>query len=429
MAKAKTPITLLCGYLGAGKTTLLNKVLNNQEGYRVAVIVNDIGEINVDASLIAKGGNITDTSDIVPLTNGCICCTLKSQMATDIEKLISKGLYDYILIEASGVCEPMPIAQELELIKNGVLDNVVGVVDAARLVDEFASGESLLNKEAIDEEDIESLLVQQIEFCSTLVINKTDLVTPEELKKVRMVVDALHPGAKVIETSQGDVPVSEILNTHSFDFDAVYESAGWCQALSKEGSLGDEDDENAPDHEHHHHDEDEDEHEHHHHDEDEDEHEHHHDHDEEHEHHHEDHDHHHHHHHHEHRHEGESEDEYGIGTFIYYRRTPFDREKLRDYVPSWPKNIIRCKGTLWFSDEDDMAYVLETSGRQLLCGAYGKWVATAPEDEKKQLLEENPQIAKDWDEKVGDRMVRLCIIGRNLDKKAIADELDTLLAK
>ena len=429
MAKAKTPITLLCGYLGAGKTTLLNKVLNNQEGYRVAVIVNDIGEINVDASLIAKGGNITDTSDIVPLTNGCICCTLKSQMVTDIEKLISKGLYDYILIEASGVCEPMPIAQELELIKNGVLDNVVGVVDAARLVDEFASGESLLNKEAIDEEDIESLLVQQIEFCSTLVINKTDLVTPEELKKVRMVVDALHPGAKVIETSQGDVPVSEILNTHSFDFDAVYESAGWCQALSKEGSLGDEDDENAPDHEHHHHDEDEDEHEHHHHDEGEDEHEHHHDHDEEHEHHHEDHDHHHHHHHHEHRHEGESEDEYGIGTFIYYRRTPFDREKLRDYVPSWPKNIIRCKGTLWFSDEDDMAYVLETSGRQLLCGAYGKWVATAPEDEKKQLLEENPQIAKDWDEKVGDRMVRLCIIGRNLDKKAIADELDTLLAK
>ena len=427
MAKAKTPITLLCGYLGAGKTTLLNKVLNNQEGYRVAVIVNDIGEINVDASLIAKGGNITDTSDIVPLTNGCICCTLKSQMVTDIEKLISKGLYDYILIEASGGCEPMPIAQELELIKNGVLDNVVGVVDAARLVDEFASGESLLNKEAIDEEDIESLLVQQIEFCSTLVINKTDLVTPEELKKVRMVVDALHPGAKVIETSQGDVPVSEILNTHSFDFDAVYESAGWCQALSKEGSLGDEDDENAPDHEHHHHDEDE--HEHHHHDEDEDEHEHHHDHDEEHEHHHEDHDHHHHHHHHEHRHEGESEDEYGIGTFIYYRRTPFDREKLRDYVPSWPKNIIRCKGTLWFSDEDDMAYVLETSGRQLLCGAYGKWVATAPEDEKKQLLEENPQIAKDWDEKVGDRMVRLCIIGRNLDKKAIADELDTLLAK
>lgn len=422
MAKAKTPITLLCGYLGAGKTTLLNKVLNNQEGYRVAVIVNDIGEINVDASLIAKGGNITDTSDIVPLTNGCICCTLKSEMTKGIEKLISKGLYDYILIEASGVCEPMPIAQELELIRNGYLDNVVGVVDAARLVDEFASGEKLLRKDEIEEEDIESLLVQQIEFCSTLVINKIDLVTKDELDKVRMVVNALHPGAKVIETSQGDVAVKDIINTHSFDFDEVYESAGWCQALSKEGELGDEEDENNPDH-HHHHDDD------HHHDhdheddhDDEDEHDEHHHHDEE--HHHHD-----HHHHHEHRHEGESEDEYGIGTFIYYRRTPFNREKLRSYVPSWPKNIIRCKGTLWFSDEDDMAYVLETSGRQLLCGAYGRWVATAPEKEKKELLEENPQIAADWDEKVGDRMVRLCIIGRNLDKKAIAAGLDELLEK
>ena len=422
MAKAKTPITLLCGYLGAGKTTLLNKVLNNQEGYRVAVIVNDIGEINVDASLIAKGGNITDTSDIVPLTNGCICCTLKSEMTKGIEKLISKGLYDYILIEASGVCEPMPIAQELELIRNGYLDNVVGVVDAARLVDEFASGEKLLRKDEIEEEDIESLLVQQIEFCSTLVINKIDLVTKDELDKVRMVINALHPGAKVIETSQGDVAVKDIINTHSFDFDEVYESAGWCQALSKEGELGDEEDENNPDH-HHHHDEDHDHHDHDHEDDhdDEDEHDHHH--------HEEEHHHHDHHHHHEHRHEGESEDEYGIGTFIYYRRTPFNREKLRAYVPSWPKNIIRCKGTLWFSDEDDMAYVLETSGRQLLCGAYGRWVATAPEKEKKELLEENPQIAADWDEKVGDRMVRLCIIGRNLDKKAIAAELDELLEK
>ena len=422
MAKAKTPITLLCGYLGAGKTTLLNKVLNNQEGYRVAVIVNDIGEINVDASLIAKGGNITDTSDIVPLTNGCICCTLKSEMTKGIEKLISKGLYDYILIEASGVCEPMPIAQALELIRNGYLDNVVGVVDAARLVDEFASGEKLLKKDEIEEEDIESLLVQQIEFCSTLVINKIDLVTKDELDKVRMVVNALHPGAKVIETSQGDVAVKDIINTHSFDFDEVYESAGWCQALSKEGELGDEEDENNPDH-HHHHDEDHYHHDHDHEDDhdDEDEHDHHH--------HEEEHHHHDHHHHHEHRHEGESEDEYGIGTFIYYRRTPFNREKLRSYVPSWPKNIIRCKGTLWFSDEDDMAYVLETSGRQLLCGAYGRWVATAPEKEKKELLEENPQIAADWDEKVGDRMVRLCIIGRNLDKKAIAAELDELLEK
>lgn len=422
MSKAKTPITLLCGYLGAGKTTLLNKVLNNQEGYRVAVIVNDIGEINVDASLIAKGGHITDTSDIVPLTNGCICCTLKSEMTEGIEKLISKRLYDYILIEASGVCEPMPIAQELELISNGYLDNVVGVVDASRLVEEFASGEKLLHKDEIGEEDIESLLIQQIEFCSTLVINKTDLVSPDELEKVRKVVDALHPGAKVIETSQGNVPVADIINTHSFDMETVFNSAGWCQALSKEGSLGDEEDENNPDfhHDEEHHQHHEDEHEHHHHDEDEHEH-----HDED-EHHHHEHE---HHHHHEHRHEGESEDEYGIGTFIYYRRKPFDRKKLSDFVPSWPQNIIRCKGVVWFSDENDMSYVLETCGRQLLCGAYGRWLATASKREIKQIMEENPQFAADWDDKVGDRMIRLCIIGRNLDKKEIAAMLDKLLAE
>lgn len=400
--KEKTPITLLCGYLGAGKTTLLNKVLSNQEGYRVAVIVNDIGEINVDASLIAKGANITDTSDIVPLTNGCICCTLKSKMAKDIEKLIRSGKYDYIMIEASGVCEPMPIAQELELINNGKLDNVVGVVDAARLVDEFASGENLLKKDEIDEEDIESLLVQQIEFCSTLVLNKIDLVSESDKKKVRQVIEALHPNVKIIETSHGDVPVSDILNTHSFDFDSVYMSAGWCQTLNADGDLGDEEDEGNPDHHHHDHDDDDD------HDE--------HEHDE------------HEHHHHEHKHEGDEEDEYGIGTFIYYRRKPFDRKKLSKYVKTWPRNIIRCKGTVWFSDEDDMAYVLETSGRQISCGAYGKWVASAPKAIQRQMLAENPQMKADWDEEVGDRMIRLCIIGRNLDKKAIASELDTLLA-
>ena len=404
--KQKTPITLLCGYLGAGKTTLLNRVLNNQQGYRVAVIVNDIGEVNVDASLIAKGGNITDTSDIVPLTNGCICCTLKSQMATNIEKLIKTGKYDYILIEASGVCEPMPIAQELELIKNGKLDNVVGVVDAARLVDEFASGDKLLKKDEIGEEDIESLLIQQIEFCSTLIINKIDLVSESDLAKVRKVVQALHPGVKVIETSQGNVPVKDILATGSFDFDEVYASAGWCKAL-EEGELGDDEDDDDHEHEH--------EHEHHHH-------EHHHDDDDDH-----DHEHGHEHHHHEHRHEGESEDEYGIGTYIYYRRTPFNRNRLRAYVNNWPKDIIRCKGLAWFGDEYDMAYVFETSGRQLLCGPYGKWIASAPAAQRRQILAENPSIRDDWDDKVGDRMVRLCIIGKNLNRKAIAADLDKLL--
>ena len=415
--KKKTPITLLCGYLGAGKTTLLNRVLNNQQGYRVAVIVNDIGEVNVDASLIAKGGNITDTSDIVPLTNGCICCTLKSQMATNIEKLIKTGKYDYILIEASGVCEPMPIAQELELIKNGTLDNVVGVVDAARLVDEFAGGDSLLKKEEIGEEDIESLLIQQIEFCSTLIINKTDLVTEADLVKVRKVIQALHPGVHVIETHHGDVPVKDILATGSFDFDEVYGAAGWCRAL-EEGELGDEDDDDDDDddhdehehHGHHHHDHDD-------HDDDDD--------DDDHDH--EEHEGHEHHHHHEHRHEGESEDEYGIGTYIYYRRVPMNRAKLRSFVNNWPRNIIRCKGLMWFGDEYDTAYIFETSGRQLLCGPYGKWVASAPAAQRRQILANNPSIREDWDDKVGDRMVRLCIIGKNLDKKAIASILDRCL--
>ncbi|MBB5219512.1 G3E family GTPase [Treponema rectale] len=416
MAKKLTPMTLLCGYLGAGKTTLMNKVLTNQQGYKVAVIVNDIGEVNVDAKLIADGAKITDTSSIVPLTNGCICCTLKSQLAQNIENIIKSGKYDYIMIEASGVCEPMPIAQELQLIKNGVLDNVVGVVDAARLVDEFAGGDKLLHKDDIEEEDIESLLVQQIEFCSTLIINKKDLVSEDDFKKVRKVIEALHPGVKVIETSHGDVPVGEILATGSFDFDAVYSSAGWCKKL-EEGEA------------------DEDEHE---------EHEHHHDHDhEEHEHEEHDHDHEHnpahgeeghhcdehcHHHHHEHRHEGESEDEYGIGTFIYMRRKPFDRVKLDEFANKWPRNIIRCKGLMWFADEPEMAWVFETSGRQIQAGYSGQWVAACPENEQKQILAANPQIKDEWDEKVGDRMIKLCIIGQKLDKKAISDALDSCLA-
>ena len=417
----KVPITLLCGYLGAGKTTLLNQVLNNQSGYKVAVIVNDIGEVNVDAKLIADGAKITDTSSIVPLTNGCICCTLKSEMAQNIENLVKTKKFDYIMIEASGVCEPMPIAQELMLIKNAYVDNVVGVVDAARLVDEFAGGDSLL-KEDRGEEDIESLLVQQIEFCSTLVINKKDLVTEDQFKKVRKVIEALHPGVKVIETDHGKVDVGEVLATGSFDFETVYASAGWCKKL-EEGEVDEDDDHDEDEHDHeHHHDHDHEEHEHEH-----EEHEHHHDHDD-----HEDHDHEHghehHHHHHEHRHEGESEDEYGIGTFIYYRRKPFDRQKLDEYADKWPRNIIRCKGLMWFGDDPDMAWVFETSGRQIQAGYSGQWIAAAPASEREQILKENPQIKEEWDEKVGDRMIKLCIIGRNLDKKAIAADLDKCLA-
>ena len=403
--KKPTPITLLCGYLGAGKTTLLNRVLSNQEGFKVAVIVNDIGEVNFDEKLIADGAKITDTSSIVPLTNGCICCTLKTQLAQNIENLIKSGRFDYIMIEASGVCEPMPIVQELETIRRGKVDNVVGVVDAARLVEEFAGGEKLLAKD-IEEEDIESLLVQQIEFCSTLVINKKDLVTDEQFAKVRKVIDTLHPGVKVIETVRGDVPVGEIMETGSFDFEKVYASAGWCQHLENDEVDEHDDDEHHESDEHDDGDE-EGEHagEHHEHDEHEG-----------------------HHHHHEHKHEGEEEDEYGIGTFIYYRRKPFDRQKLDKYADTWPRNIIRCKGLMWFADEPEMAWVFETSGRQIQAGYSGQWIAACSPSEQKRILAANPKIKDEWDDKVGDRMIKLCVIGQNLDKAKIASELDACLA-
>lgn len=401
MSKSLTPITLLCGYLGAGKTTLMNKVLTNQKGYKVAVIVNDIGEINVDESLIAKGANITDTSSIVGLQNGCICCTLKSDLVQQIENLIAQKRFDYILIEASGVCEPMPIAQAIEQIRNGRLDNVVSVVDAKRLVDEFSSGDTLLKKD-MDEEDIESLLVQQIEFCSTLIINKKDLVTADEMKKVHAVVKALQPHVKVIEASHGDVAVEDILNTERFDFETVFESAAWVSHLERADEDDDDDDEHNHEHEHEH-----DEHGYHHeHDHDEHEHE---------------------HHHHEHIHEGDDEDEYGIGNFVYYRRRPFNRDKLEEFAGRWPRNIIRCKGVLWFSDEENMAYVFETSGRQISAGASGQWLASCSKKEQEEVLASEPKIRAEWDEKVGDRMIKLCIIGQKLDKDAVCRELDALL--
>lgn len=373
MAKKLTPMTLLCGYLGAGKTTLLNRVLTNQKGLKVAVIVNDIGEVNVDAKLIADGAKITDTSSIVPLTNGCICCTLKTALAQNIENLIKRGTFDCIMIEASGVCEPMPIAQELETIKNGTLDNVVGVVDAKRLVDEFSGGDTLLGEK--EEDDIESLLVQQIEFCSTLIINKRDLVTDSEMKKVRAVVETLHPGVSVIESVKGDVPVEKILGTGSFDFETVYASAGWCKALEAD---------EAEEGERHHKEEGD---------------------------------------------SAEDEDEYGISAFVYFRREPFDRSKLDELASRWPKSIIRCKGIIWFADESDMAWVFETSGRQIQAGYSGPWLASAPKREREKILSENPAMKKDWDEKVGDRMVRLCIIGKDMDKARIERDLDAALAR
>ena len=423
MKKPLVPITLLCGYLGAGKTTLMNMILANQKGYKVAIIVNYIGEVNVDADLIAKDANITDKSSLVPLTNGCICCTLKSDLVMQIENLIATGKYDYLLIEASGVCEPMPIAQSIEMIENGYLDNVVSVVDAKRLVDEFAEGAQLLKKD-MEEEDIESLLVQQIEFCSTLVINKKDLVTEEQMKRVRAVINKLQPHVKVIETTRCQVPLEDLLATKRFDFERVFASAGWVAELEK---RAEEDDDEEHDECGHHHDEDGHHcHEHGEHD------------DEDHEHcghehgHHghgsEDGEHKHgHHHHHEHKHEGADEDEYGIGSFVYFRRRPFNREKLEQYAGVWPRNIIRSKGVMWFSDEQDMAYVFETAGRQIQAGASGRWIATLSKREQKEILEQEPKLKNEWDEKVGDRMIKLCIIGQKLDKKKICSDLDALL--
>ena len=408
MSKKQVPITLLCGYLGAGKTTLLNRVLTNQKGYKVAVIVNDIGEVNVDERLISKEAKITDSSSLVPLTNGCICCTLKSDLVQQIENLINTGKFDYIMIEASGVCEPMPIAQAIQQIETGKIDNVVGVVDASRLVDEFDEGKSLLKKD-IEEEDIESLLIQQIEFCSTLIVNKRDLVTDEQMKMVRAVINKIQPTVKVFETTKCDVPVEEVIGTDRFDFETVYASAGWVKALEEHDKEEDDDDDD--DHDEHEHDHEE--HEHHDHDDD--------DHDHNHE------EGHHHHHHHEHKHEGESEDEYGIGSFVYYRRRPFNRIKLDEYASKWPRNIIRSKGVIWFSDEEDMAYVLETSGRQIQAGYSGNWLASCPPAEQKRVLAEEPEMKKDWDEKVGDRMIKMVIIGRHLDKEEISKALDSCL--
>ena len=405
------PITVLTGYLGAGKTTLLNHVLNNQEGYKVAVIVNDIGEVNIDEKLIKDGGFIKeeDKGNVVPLSNGCICCTLKADLMNQIVDILKTKKFDYILIEASGICEPLPIAQTIMALSESTdqyglpkicrLDNVVTVVDALRLATEFGCGDYLV-KENIEEEDIENLLIQQIEFCNTIVLNKVDDIDPEDLKRIKLIIRELQPTAKIIETNYAKVDVGEIIDTNNFDFEKVANSAGWIKEIEK-----DEDDE-----EEHEHDEDE-EYEHHNH--------------EDHDQHHEEKEHHEHHHHHHHHHNDEGEaEEYGISTFVYTSRKPVDEAKFDEFAKNLPKNVIRCKGLVWFKQDNEMSYLFEQAGKQLSLSEAGYWLATAPKEELDQMIKHNPEILKDWDDEVGDRVIKLVFIGQNMDKEKIFEELE-----
>ena len=410
MSVKEIPVLLLTGYLGSGKTTLLNRILSNQRGIKFAVIVNDIGEVNIDANLIEKGGIVNEQDDsLVALQNGCICCTLKMDLVKQIEDLLQMQRFDYIVIEASGICEPGPIAQTIcsipsmtpDLTIQPRLDAVVTVVDALRMRDEFGSGLDLTRHD-IDEEDIENLVIQQIEFCNIILLNKASEVKPDELDNIRKIIRALQPKAEIIDTNYGDVELDKIINTQMFDFDDVATSARWIQEV-----------------EHHHedHDDDDD-------DEDDDEHEHHHDEDEEHEHH----EHHHHHHHHHHHDEGEAE-EYGIGTYVYYARRPFNLGLFDEFVArKWPKGIIRAKGICWFKDEPDICYLFEQAGRQVGLRNAGQWYATMPKDELDDLMARNPGLRQDWDAEYGDRMQKLVFIGQHLDKQQIADALDFCLA-
>ncbi len=369
-ANKPVKIVMLTGYLGAGKTTLLNHILSNDGGIRAAVIVNDIGEVNVDASLIKDGG-FTEAEDIIPLTNGCICCTLADDLADQLSSIADSGDFDYIIIEASGICEPVPIAYTISAFcdqeKVGgepklALDNIVAVVDCARMYDEFNGGRDLLADD-IDEDDIESLLIQQIEFCSTLILNKTDTVTSEQLAELKAIVRSLQKEAVIVEAVEGDVDLKELLDTDRFDFMRAYNSAAWIEAME-----------------------------------------------------------------HPEEHDDPEVLEYDIQTFVYHRRQPFDHEAFQKYVEyNWPDEVVRAKGVIWTTLNTDMCYLFEQAGHQMRLSENGLFVHSAPEEEKQQILAANPEILDSWDPEVGDRETKLCIIGRHMDRDQIEAQLDQLL--
>ena len=422
-----TPVLLLTGYLGSGKTTLLNHILNNKKNIRFAVLVNDIGEVNIDASLIQKGGIVGQSDDsLVALQNGCICCTLKMDLVRQLSEIMGMAKFDYIVIEASGICEPEPIARTIcsmprmgeEYTRYGVprLDCVVTVVDALRMQSEFDCGGKLLGS-AIAEEDIENLIIQQIEFCNIVLLNKRSEVAPAELERLRQIVRNLNPGAQFLEADYANVELDDLINTNCFSYGETEGQAGWVKELER--LTTDAENEEAKRHhdgeEHHHHDDDELEHHHHHdhdHDDDDDD-------DEEHGH---------HHHHHPHAEGGEVE-EYGIGTFVYYRRQPFDIDKFDHFVNfQWPKSVIRAKGVCYFADDKDMSYLFEQAGVQVKLSEAGQWYATMPEEELIDMMRRDPGLVHDWDDEYGDRMVKLVFIGQNMDKEGICRLLDACLA-
>ena len=397
MSIKNIPVLLLTGYLGSGKTTLLNRILQNKKGIKFAVIVNDIGEVNIDADLIEKGGVVGQQDDsLVALQNGCICCTLKMDLVKQLQEILAMHRFDYIVIEASGICEPGPIAQTIvsipslgpEYIKDGYLqlDSIVTVVDALRMRDEFKSGHDLL-RQNIDEEDIENLVIQQIEFCNTILLNKASEVTKDELAQVRQIIRTLQPKADIIECDYCDVDLDKLVYTEKFNFDEVATSATWIQEIENHHDDDDDDDDDDVDEEESHH--------------------------------------HHHHHHHD---EGEAE-EYGIGTFVYYARRPLNLGLFDEFVArKWPKSIIRAKGICYFKGEEDICYVFEQAGRQVSLRDAGQWYATMPKDELQNMMATNPQLQKDWDEQYGDRMQKLVFIGQHLDREQITADLDFCLA-
>lgn len=410
MNNKEVPVLLLTGYLGSGKTTLLNKILANKKGIKFAVIVNDIGEVNIDAALIEKGGVVGQKDDsLVSLQNGCICCTLKMDLVEQLKEIVDMKRFDYIVIEASGICEPAPIAQTIcsipslgpQYIKNGILrlDSIVTVVDALRMKDEFANGSDLM-KPNLDEEDLASLVIQQMEFCNIILLNKAADVEPKELEHLKQIIRAIQPKAEIFECNYGDVDLDLIVNTHKFDWQTVATSAGWIQEIESERNG--EEDHDEEEHEHHH---EEEEHEHGHH--------------------------HHHHHDHDHDHEGGEVEEYGIGTFVYYRRKAFDLALFDEFVArKWPRDIVRAKGICYFADEPDMCYVFEQAGQQKTVKQAGQWLATMPADQLAELRKNNPQLEKEWDEELGDRMIKIVFIGQHIkdQKDAIIAELDKTLA-